>query len=560
MKFRVLAEICENLASVSEHVKKTDIAADFLRQLQTSEIQASVLMMIGKSFPEWDQKVLDISWTTLTKVVRSITGASSTDFSGAFRQTGDIGSAAQIILDKSNSMRQRTLYDTPLTILEVRNIFETIAESRGHRSKRKKERLIRNLIERSNSLESKYLLRIMIGEMRTGFHEGLMKAAISKAFDVSLESVRKATMLTGDIGEVAAVSRRSGEEGVSKLGPKVLRPIKPMAAQQASNLKEALEKHGGKTAFEYKLDGARIQAHKLGDMIKIFSRRLTDTTESLPEIAKVIREEIQAKEAILEGEAVALDQNSRALPFQYLMRRFRRVYDINKTRKEIPVKLYLFDIIYVDGKSLVDLPYLERRGILKDKSGKISLTKQLITGDYEEANILLEEAISKGHEGLMAKRLDSSYTPGTRGSSWLKIKKTLEPLDLVIVAAQYGSGRRHHWLSDYHLAARDEDTGRFLTLGKTFKGLTDQEMKEMTKRLKEISIENQGFVIAVNPKIVVEVIYDEIQKSSKYRSGMALRFARIRRIRYDKNPNEADTIQRVRKIYKRQFEKTVQSL
>jgi len=323
---------------------------------------------------------------------------------------------------------------------------------------------------------------------------------------------------------------------------------------------EALEQHGGETAFEHKLDGARIQIHKSHEEVRIYSRRLTDVTESLPEIAQLIPQEVKAEEAILEGEVIALGKDGNPLPFQHLMRRFGRVKDVDKMVKQIPVRLYLFDALYVDGQSLISLPYVKRRGKLKETAGNIPLTKQIVTRRLHEADVFLEEAIDEGHEGLMAKRLDGPYTPGVRGKHWFKIKKTLEPLDLVIVAAEYGYGRRHKWLSDYHLAARDKDTGEFLELGKTFKGLTDQEMEEMTNRLKKMAVEDKGYMVVVSPKIVVEVAYNEIQESPRYKCGMALRFARIAKIRDDKSPDEADTLQRVRQIYEKQFEKKARYL
>ena len=260
-----------------------------------------------------------------------------------------------------------------------------------------------------------------------------------------------------------------------------------------------------------------------------------------------------AKEAILEGEVIAIDNCGYPIPFQHLMRRFKRVYAIEDMAEKIPVQLYLFDILYLNGESLIALPYLQRRKILAENSGEIPLTKQIVTDKKEDAEKFLKEAIDAGHEGLMAKRIDSPYTPGIRGKHWLKIKPVLEPLDLVIVAAEYGYGRRHEWLSDYYLAVRDAETGEFLTVGKTFKGLTDAEIIEMTKRLKELAIKEEPRRVFVVPKIVVEVTYNEIQKSPKYKCGMALRFARISRIREDKNSEEADTIQHVREIYEKQF-------
>ncbi|MEM2129377.1 MAG: ATP-dependent DNA ligase, partial [Candidatus Bathyarchaeia archaeon] len=344
-------------------------------------------------------------------------------------------------------------------------------------------------------------------------------------------------------------------QGVSNLSFTIFRPIKPMLAKMAEDLDEPLKAHGGKTAFEYKLDGARIQIHKLGNEVRIFSRRLTDVTHSLPEVVRQIRQEIAAGKAILEGEVIALGQDGNPLPFQHLMRRFRRVHDVNAMLLEIPVKLFLFDVLYLDGENLINHPYSARRQKLKEISGNIPLTEQIVTDDIEQVRQFMHKAIDQGHEGLMAKRLDGPYTPGIRGKHWFKIKETLEPLDLVIVAAEYGYGRRRRWLSDYHLAARDEESGKFLMLGKTFKGLTDKEMEDMTQHLLEIAIVQDGHVVFVQPKIVVEVAYNEIQESQTYECGMALRFARITRIREDKSPDEADTIQRVRQIYEKQFEK-----
>jgi DNA ligase-1 len=250
-----------------------------------------------------------------------------------------------------------------------------------------------------------------------------------------------------------------------------------------------------------------------------------------------------------------LGQDGSPLPFQHLMRRFRRIHDIEETLELILVELYLFDLIYLDGQSLTADSYTDRRKALEEIKGNISMTKQLITNSPKEAEDFLNEAIDNGHEGLMAKKLDSSYTPGIRGKRWFKIKRTLEPLDLVIVAAEWGYGRRHDWLSDYYLAARDPETGELLVVGKTFKGLTDKEIIRMTERLKELSISEEHGKVVVEPRLVVEVAYNEIQKSPKYKSEMALRFARITRIRDEKDPEEADTVQKVRDIYEKQFEK-----
>ncbi len=533
----------------------TDAAAEFLKSLDDGEVEPVASMMLGRAFPKWDQRTLDISWATISGTIERLTKTDWKEFSAAFRETGDVGSATQAVFEKNKVRRQSTLFENPLTILEVQRVLEAIAESTGQGARERKERLVETLFGRTEPLETKYLVKIMLGEMRTGFHEGLMELAVSKAFSVPLKTVQKAAMFVGDIGEVASISKTRGAEGVEGLGFKVFRPIKPMLASTAENVGEVLGEYGGKAAFEYKLDGARIQIHKVRSEVKIFSRRLTDVTESLPEVVQQVQSELKAEEAILEGEVIAVGQNGDPLPFQHLMRRFRRVTDVEATGKEIPVRLFLFDAIYIDGESLINLPYTERRQKLAKAAGILPLTEQIVTEDSGEAERFIRKAVDGGHEGLVAKRLEGPYTPGVRGKHWLKIKEVLEPLDLVIVAAEYGYGRRRRWLSDYHLAARDEQSGELLTLGKTFKGLTDEEMEDMTQRLLKIAVKHEGHRVVVQPSVVVEVAYNEVQESPTYECGMALRFARITRIRDDKSPDEADTIQRVRKIYEKQFEK-----
>ncbi|MCK4633912.1 ATP-dependent DNA ligase, partial [Candidatus Bathyarchaeota archaeon] len=401
----------------------------------------------------------------------------------------------------------------------------------------------------------KYLTRILLKEMRTGFHEGLMEQAVAKAFNIPLETVQTASMLTGDIGRVATLAKLEGKTGLLRVKFKIFRPIKPMLAQMITTVAEVLTEHGGQTALEYKLDGARVQIHKSRDAVKIFSRRLTDVTRSLPEIVQQVRSSVKAEKAILEGEIIAVGKDGNPMPFQHLMRRFTRIREIQHALKEVPIQLHLFDALYIDGESLINEPYDLRRQGLATVAGNIHLTKQVVASDAETAEHFMKEAIEAGHEGLMAKKLDSPYTSGIRGKAWLKIKETLEPLDLVIVAAEYGYGRRHGWLSDYCLAARDTESGDLLQVGKTFKGLTDAEIIKMTEALEKSAIDKEGHRVIVSPEVIVEVTYNEIQKSSIYKCGMALRFARISRIRNDKNLEAVDSIQKIRKIYEEQFEK-----
>jgi DNA ligase-1 len=553
--FKSLAELLEKVEATKKRLEIISFTADFLKSLDVAEVEPAVSMILGRAFPKWSQKTLDVSWMTLSGVLQRVTGADWGVFREAASDTGDVGAAVKAVFEKTSLKKQAVLMEKPLTIAEVRRLLQSIAVTAGSGSREKKERLIVALLGQASPVEAKYLVKVFVGEMRTGLHEGLMEQAVAKAFGVPLATVQKASMALGDIGEVAALAKTEGEEGLSRVGFQVFRPVKLMLAQVASGVDEALAEHGGRTAFEYKYDGARVQIHKRGGEVRVFSRRLTDVTQSLPEVVEAVKTNVKSDEAIVEGEVIAVNEGGHPIPFQHLMRRFKRVHEVQGTAEKIPVRLYLFDILFLDGESLISLPYVQRRKVLAENAGKTPLTKQIVTDKKDRAETFLSEAMDAGHEGLMAKKLDDVYTPGTRGKRWFKIKPVLEPLDLVITAAEYGYGRRHGWLSDYYLAARDAETGEFLNVGKTFKGLTDAEIIEMTRQLKELVVREGRGGVVVLPKIVVEVAYNEIQRSPKYKSKMALRFARISRVRDDKSAEDADTIDRVREIFERQFAK-----
>ncbi|MCD6530555.1 ATP-dependent DNA ligase [Candidatus Bathyarchaeota archaeon] len=491
----------------------------------------------------------------MSSVIKKLARVDHSVLIEALNKTGDLGAATEEIFRERRLRKQASLIDKELTISDVAYGLESIAESMGEGARERKERILESLLGQADPEEAKYLVKILLGEMRTGFSEGLMELAISKAFGVDEEAVRRAFMLSGDLGEVAEKAKVYGLEGIKKTSFSFFRPIRPMLAQNAESLSEILEAHGGKTALEFKLDGMRVQIHKLGDEVRIFSRRLTEVTSSFPEVESIVKKGLQARKAVLEGEVIAVGEGGSPLPFQYLMRRFRRIREAESMSRAIPVKLFLFDLLLLDGDLLIDSPYIERRERLSEVCGEIPMVEQVITGDIDSAKRFFKKAIDQGHEGIIAKKLDSTYIPGVRGKNWLKLKEVLEPLDLVIIAAEYGHGRRHKWLSDYYLAARDEEGDLFYVVGKTFKGLTDKEMSELTENLEKLAVKREGRRIYVKPKIVVEVLYNEIQMSPKYECGLALRFARISRIRYDKDPRDSDTIQRVREIYERQFKK-----
>ncbi len=553
--FSSIAELLEKVEATKKRTQIVHGVADYLKTLSADEVEPAVSLMLGRAFQKYSPKTLEVSGATIMEILQTTANADWNTFSEEFRQTGDIGSATKAVFEKSRVTRQAVLFQESLTILVVRRSLEAIAEAEGSGSREKKQRLMAVLFSQASPLEAKYLVKVFIGEMRTGLNEGLMEQAVAEAFRVPLALVQQASMALGDIGEVAALTKTDGIESLSHVQFSVFRPVQLMLAQVADSVAEALREHGGETALEYKYDGARVQIHKRDREVKVFSRRLTNVTDSLPEIVDAVKKSITAGEVILEGEVVAVDAAGIPIPFQHLMRRFRRIRDVEKEALNIPLRFFLFDILYLNGDSLIQQPYSRRRSVLAEKTGSIPLTTQIVTNNKGEARKFLEAAIAAGHEGLMAKKIDSPYTPGTRGKRWLKIKPVLEPLDLVITAAEWGYGRRHEWLSDYYLSARDTETGEFLTIGKTFKGLTDAEIIQMTNRLKELALSKEGHRVIVEPKVVVEVAYNEVQHSPKYKSKMALRFARITRVREDKSPEEADTIQRVREIYERQFAK-----
>lgn len=519
--FLELAVLCDGLEKTTKRLEKAQMIVSFLRKLGGEEIQPAVSFILGRAFPESDSRVLGVGAKTLWRIMEE--------------------------------EKQTSLVRSPLAILGVYRQLGAIAEASGKGSRRRKERILQNLFSRSSPIEAKYIARMLLGEMRLGVVEGVMLEAVSKAASVELPLVRRSHMFLGNLGEVARIALEEGEEGLRRVDIQLFKPIKPMLAEMSYDLAEAFSEHGGRTALEFKFDGARLQIHKRGRTIRIFSRRLTEVTKSLPDIVELVRDETPWEEALLEGEVVAIGEGGKPLPFQDLMRRFRRVHRVAELVEEIHLRLYLFDVVYLDGRSLVNTSYEERWGLLAQTYESSLLAERIVTEDVSEAQAFLDEAIRSGFEGLMAKALNSDYTPGVRGKKWFKIKPA-EFLDLVIVAADWGYGRRTGWLSNYHLAARDEKTGGFRVIGKTFKGLTDDEFKEMTRRLQAIKVFEDDYTVYVRPEVVVEVAYNEIQRSPHYKTGFALRFARITKIRDDKGPEDSDTIGRVRGLYEKQFD------
>lgn len=538
MLFKDLAELAMRIASKSSRKDKVALVSDLIRKADPEEAYKALLILTGKIFPPSDPRELNVSWATLWKVVSSLSN-------GAEPAGVDAGELIRSLIEQ-RSKKQTALLEEPLTVEGVYKILEAISEVEGPGSKGKREAML-SIFSRADPSEAWLLANAIIGETRLGLNEGLLIESIAQAYGLRREDVERAVMVMGDPYEII---RRGGR---LEFEPVLFRPLKPMLAQSCESVEAAIEELG-RCSLEYKLDGVRVQVHKRGDHVRFFSRRMSDITRSLPEVSEQVRAGVRAEEAILEGELIA-ERDGRPLPFQTLIRRFKRSRLDLRLIEEIPLKLYVFDLILLNGSSYLRRPYLERReeleGMIDDP---VSIVRSIVTSDPDEGMKFMNEALREGHEGIIAKKLNSPYIPGVRGRHWLKVKEA-NSLDLVIVAAERGYGRRHLWYSDYYLAARDDASGEFLIVGKTFKGLTDEEFEWITEKLEEIAIKKEGKLIYVKPKIVVEVSFNEVQRSPKYRSGFALRFARITRIRYDKGPEEADTIDKVREIYEKQIRK-----
>ena len=447
----------------------------------------------------------------------------------------------------------RTLADTTgepapqasLTLVELDRRLDELAGCKGGGSARRRAELLGRLISACTAEEQEFLKRLLIGELRQGALEGVVLEAVAIAFAVEPERLRRAVMLNGDLPGVARAARRDGASGLASFGLELFRPLAPMLAQSAANVGEALETLGG-ASFEHKLDGARVQVHKDGERVAIYTRNLNDVTARLPEVVDLVKG-LPARSLVLDGEVLAMRADGRPEPFQVTMSRFGRRDQTDELRRKLPLSPFFFDVLHADGDDLVDRPLGARGETLALVVPEASRVPKLETADPAAAERFLAEALALGREGVMAKATNAAYEAGRRGAAWLKVKPT-HTLDLVVLAAEWGSGRRHGKLSNIHLGARDPATGSFVMLGKTFKGMTDEMLAWQTQKFLELALGREGHVVHVRPELVVEVAFDGVQRSSQYPGGVALRFARVRRYRSDKKASEADTIETVRSL------------
>lgn len=507
MRLAELVSASDRTAATSSRLQKIDILAGFLTRCDTDELEAAIAFLTASPL----QGKIGLGGATAAK------------------------------------LRVPPAPDASLSIADVHHVFGRIEAVRGRGSAATRERLLQDLFARATAAEQQFLFRLIVGELRQGALEGVLLEAAARALGVAADALRRGAMISGDLGSTAVAVRREGPAALDALALQVLRPIAPMLADTAESPAGALERYG-RAAFEWKLDGARIQVHRDRDTVRVFSRNLRDVTHAVPEVVTATRT-LPVSRVILDGEVIALRPNGSPHPFQVTMRRFGRRQDAAALERELPLQPFFFDCLLRDEEPLIDRPQAERAAALREIVPTDMQVPQIVTADAQEADRFLRDSLARGHEGVMAKALDAPYVAGRRAPAWVKIKQA-RTLDLVVLAAEWGNGRRRGWLSNLHLGARHGET--FVMLGKTFKGLTDELLTWQTGRFLELEAHRDAYTVYVRPELVVEIAFNDVQESPHYPGGLALRFARVKGYRPDKSASEADTLATVQDIYRQQ--------
>ncbi len=541
MQFLEFAQICERLEGISGRLDMIEQVSAALPGLGDEELPIFVRFIMGRVFPDWSPQKLGIGPNLLYDAVAYVVGTKREHVREAINATGDAGLAIEGLL---TGKEQTSFFIQEMDLIEVYRDFERVAAAEGARSQREKLLLVRKLFANSRPLEGRYLARLMLEELRIGMGEGSVRDAVAKAFDIDVHLVEHAHQAMNDLGEVALLARRD-PAALSEVTIEPFRPVKMMLAQ-AGTIAGQIEDHG-EVAVEYKYDGSRFQFHKVGDACRIYSRRLEEVTASLPDIVMHLKE-ATGHDVILDGEVVAV-RDGRPMPFQYVIRRFRRKHQVNAMMEKIEVVPQVFDILYLDGETLLDRPLTERRRILEEVLDA-HVTPQFLVTDVAGAEAIYAEALDLGHEGVMVKVPSSPYTPGVRGRLWVKVKPGVETLDLAVIGAEWGEGRRAKMFGSFLLAVQDQ--GRLLPVGKVATGITDEVLADLYALLKDSVIAQSGKEVSFEPKVVFEVGYSEIQASPNYASGYALRFPRLIAVREDKSVDEAESLDNLVGRYRQQ--------
>lgn len=551
MKYQELVDVYSALEATTKRLEKTDIIAEYLKKLDADTIGKVGLLLLGGVFPAWSSEEIGIGAKLVERAVAEAVGTTQAKVEDAVRDEGDIGLAC---IDLYSKKSQMTFFSQPLTINFVFDSLQKLSKISGSRSTNRKISIILELLSQASATEAKYLTRTITEELRIGVGDGIVRDAIAQAFDIDKKIVERAQMLTNDFSVVATTALVEGAEGLIKLNLTPGTPVKPMLAQLSPPVAEIIPEMG--TAIcETKYDGIRLQVHRNGDEIKIFTRRLENITHALPEIVELFDEHLPHDDYIVEGEVIAT-RDGKPLPFQNILHRVRRKHNVEEAMANVPLKLYLFDVLFYK-EPMIDEPLMTRRETLEsivDTSVDEMNLSTMIVGtpdNIDEIEELFNSSIAAHHEGIMIKDASEPYIPGIRGKKMLKYKAEPETLDMIIVGGTYGIGKRGDFVGSYLVALRDEND-EFKTVAYAATGLDDATLEYLTKKMKEIEITTKGREIVVEPKIVLEIAFSEIVESPEYETGYSLRFPVVKNIRKDKGPMDVDTVERLLSMYEAQ--------
>jgi DNA ligase 1 len=595
MDYSKLVSYYKKLEKTTKRLEKTKIVAELLEKTKEEHLEKTIFLLEGRIFPKWDERKTGISSRLMIKAINSATGVPNEKIEKEWAKKGDLGIVVEELI---KTKKQTTLFSKKLTITKVFENIRKLPELTGKGTVPKKINLITELLTSATPEEARFVARTVIEDLRIGVKEGVIRDSIVWAFlprvkgingkegktkkikkleDLTLKPkiieadseklarevynklisiVENAYNLTNDFSEVALAAKK---HKLNTLKMQVGKPINPMLAIKAESPEDAFKSVGSPAQLEYKLDGFRLQIHKEEKEIKLFTRRLENVTNQFKEIIPTIKSHIKAKSCILDSELVGFDPKTKNyLPFQNISKRIKRKYDIEKKSEELPVEINVFDVISLNEEPLLSKTQKERRKILekiiKEEKTKLIIVKKLVTSSKKELEKFYKESLKKGNEGIMVKSIESKYVPGRRVGGWVKIKPTKETLDLIIVGADWGEGKRVKWLSSFTIACRDNN--KLLTIGKVGTGIAEKDneltFEKLTKELKPLITEQKGKHVKLKPKLILEISYDEIQKSPTYSSKFALRFPRVIKKREDLGFNDIDTLDRIKKFYKQQ--------
>jgi len=562
MRYQKLAEVYNEISSTTKRLEKIKILSKFLRYLNEEDKEV-IYLLLGDIYPEYDERRIGISNQLAIKAISKATGIEITQIVREWKALGDLGKVAEkLTLHK----KQSTLHNHILSTEKVLENLKQLPKLEGKGTVNKKLSLMTELLTSASPLEALYLVRTLIGDLRIGVQESTVREALAKAFfdneKKTAEKIQHAIDKSNDLAVVFNIAKRGKLKDLGRISLQIGKPIKTMLAQKVTTIKDGFKALGTPCAVEYKYDGFRLAIHKKGDEIILFTRRLENVTKQFPEVADYIRKYVDAESVILDSEAVGFDKKTKEYkPFQDISQRIRRKYNINKLQKEVPVELNIFDILYYNGKSLLNEPFEKRtaliKRIVKKHPYKIIYAKQIITSDEKKAKEFYKKALKDNQEGVIMKNLKAPYHPGRRVGHMLKIKPEERDLDLVITGAEYGKGKRSGWLSSFILSCKGKKQGEYLEIGKVGTGIKEKSEQgisfgDLTEKIKPLIISEKGKSVKIKPKIIVSVTYQEIQRSPNYNSGWALRFPRFTALRPDKPLSEITTIKEVEKDFSKQ--------